>query len=78
MASLHEDGTIFLKGALEKVLERCHSMLAPNGDLVSLDRQMVEQAATAIAGQGLRLRSPCGATRSMRPGASLRTKPIGR
>ncbi|MGD9787324.1 MAG: cation-transporting P-type ATPase [Sulfuricellaceae bacterium] len=55
MATLHEDGTVYLKGAVEKVLERCTLALDREGREAALDREAVEQAAADMAGQGLRV-----------------------
>ncbi len=55
MATLHGDGMIYLKGALEKVLERCATMLGPEGDEMALDHPRITLAATRMAEQGLRV-----------------------
>ncbi len=48
-------GVIYLKGALEKVLERCAAMAAPDGKEIPLNLEAVEQAAADLASQGLRV-----------------------
>ncbi|MEN6587150.1 MAG: cation-transporting P-type ATPase [Sulfuricella sp.] len=55
MATLHSDGTIYLKGAAEKVLERCVAMLGPQGQIVPLDTGAIELSAVGMAEQGLRV-----------------------
>jgi len=54
MATLHADA-IYLKGAVEKVLERCAAMLGPDGEEMPLDHEHITQAATQMAEQGLRV-----------------------
>ena len=55
MATLHSDGTIYLKGAAEKILERCIGMLGPQGEILALDSRAIEHSATGMAEQGLRV-----------------------
>ncbi|BCB26123.1 ATPase [Sulfurimicrobium lacus] len=55
MATLHSDGTIYLKGAVEKVLERCVAMLGPQGQIIPLDTGAIELSAVGMAEQGLRV-----------------------
>ena len=59
MATRHEDpdGGVFVavKGAVERVLERCGGMLAPDGARVPLPRDAVLGAAEELAAQGLRV-----------------------
>lgn len=54
MATLHAN-TIYLKGAVEKVLDRCSSMLGPDDEPIPLDHQEISQAAIRLAEQGLRV-----------------------
>jgi Ca2+-transporting ATPase len=54
MATLNS-GNIYLKGAVEKVLERCSAMLGPDGNPMPLDHAGVSQAANRMAEQGLRV-----------------------
>lgn len=64
MATLHhivQDGqiqgrqTIFLKGSVEALLERCHAQLNRDGDPVPLDTQAIANATDSLAGQGMRV-----------------------
>ncbi|MBZ0105155.1 MAG: cation-transporting P-type ATPase [Sulfuricella denitrificans] len=54
MATLHPDA-IYLKGAAEKVLERCTVMPGPDGQVVPLDHERISQVAVHMAEQGLRV-----------------------
>ncbi|MFH1494273.1 MAG: cation-transporting P-type ATPase [Pseudomonadota bacterium] len=54
MATLHGE-IIYLKGAVEKVLDRCTSMSGPDGQPISLDHEGISQAAIHMAEQGLRV-----------------------
>ena len=55
MATLHDDGTVYIKGAAEVLLERCTNVLTPSGktDTAGIDtfRQSMEQ----MASRGLRV-----------------------
>ena len=58
MATLHRYGDekyIFVKGAVEKVLEQCTQALARDGSTGDLDRDAVLKAAEAMAREGLRV-----------------------
>jgi cation-transporting ATPase F len=66
MATLHRDArqdgsggdrprTVFLKGALEVILERCTGALAIDGQVVPLDRDAIHRAADEMAAEGLRV-----------------------
>ena len=58
MATAHRnDGecVIYAKGALERLLPRCDMQLSTTGQPVPIDRQAVEAAAHAYAGQGMRV-----------------------
>jgi calcium-translocating P-type ATPase len=57
MATLHGGAppVVYLKGALERVLDRCDRQLGADGRELSLDRDAVRQTAEAMAGQGLRV-----------------------
>ena len=51
----YDDGNVlFLKGAPERVLDMCSDMLLTSG-IVPIDRSLVQEAALAMAGRGLRL-----------------------
>jgi Ca2+-transporting ATPase len=60
MATLHSDpGTgwrgIYLKGALETILNRCTSTLSDNGERIELNHSEAAQAAADLAAKGLRV-----------------------
>jgi magnesium-transporting ATPase (P-type) len=60
MATLHdapgEDGrVVYLKGAVEKVLDCCREALSPSGEVAPLDREAVVRAQHAMAEKGLRV-----------------------
>ena len=59
MATLHDmpDGerVIYVKGALEKILDRCCDMLDQDGEVVALDAETIEGQALAMAARGLRV-----------------------
>ncbi|MDD5240435.1 MAG: cation-transporting P-type ATPase [Sulfuricella sp.] len=59
MATLHEPqgggAVIYVKGALEKILDRAVFMLDPDGNVVALDRAEIELHAHAMASRGLRV-----------------------
>ncbi|THB68743.1 MAG: cation-transporting P-type ATPase [Desulfovibrio sp.] len=58
MATLHRMDTgavLYVKGGVERVLERCESMLDQNADKVELDAEGVLEAMNGMAAQGLRV-----------------------
>ncbi len=63
MATLHQDReardprshVLLVKGAVERVVERCTTQLAANGEESPLDRDAVLRAAEDLAGRGLRV-----------------------
>ena len=60
MATLHGRGegnprVIFKKGAVEKLLQRCHHVLQNDGRHDPIDRAALERAAESMAAQGLRV-----------------------
>jgi len=58
MATLHRarDGhIIYKKGALERVLGRCATMLARDGSEAAIDREKIRAAAETMAAKGLRV-----------------------
>ncbi len=70
MATLHHRGegeprVIYKKGAVERLLEKCHNALGPDGSIVPLDAGAVRAAADAMAAKGLRV---LGFARRMAPG----------
>ncbi|MDO9069269.1 MAG: HAD-IC family P-type ATPase, partial [Deltaproteobacteria bacterium] len=54
MATLHDD-VVYVKGALEKLLDRASAMLDPDGREIALDRTAIEVHAHAMARRGLRV-----------------------
>ena len=59
MATLHDAGerrrVVYLKGAVEKVLERCSSATGADGEPVTLDADAVHAEVEALAAEGLRV-----------------------
>ncbi|MBD2255089.1 cation-translocating P-type ATPase [Nostoc parmelioides] len=64
MATLHEGGsgensakvrTIYIKGSVEAIVQRCQQMLDAGGNLVSVDAQTLHQEVETMAHQGLRV-----------------------
>ena len=60
MATLHHQGdgeerVIYKKGAVERLLEKCHDTLGADGELVPLDAAAVQGVADAMAAKGLRV-----------------------
>jgi cation-transporting ATPase F len=60
MATLHEDTdgsglTLYVKGAVEAILDRCKAAVDGKGGLVGLDRERTLQAAKDMAAAGLRV-----------------------
>lgn len=58
MATLHRangSGIIYKKGSVERLLDRCATLLTPSGDEGPIDADMVHQAANDMASQGLRV-----------------------
>jgi len=57
MATLHdtEPRMIYVKGAVEALLERCIQMLDAQGQAIALDASQIKQEVEAMAGQGLRV-----------------------
>ncbi|MDX6744790.1 HAD-IC family P-type ATPase [Actinocorallia sp. A-T 12471] len=55
MATLHADGTVYVKGSAERVMARCADALDAKGQTVPLDRQKVERLASALGGRALRV-----------------------
>ena len=60
MATLHDAGAdrpaiVYLKGALEAVMQRCRDALDSAGGIVPLDREQVTATAAQLAAQGLRV-----------------------
>lgn len=60
MATLHDDGeqqhrTVYVKGAIEVILDRCTAALGAQGQLQELDREHALRVAGELAGKGLRV-----------------------
>ncbi|MGD1943275.1 MAG: cation-transporting P-type ATPase [Leptolyngbyaceae cyanobacterium] len=57
MATLHDGGTrtIYVKGSVEALLQRCAQMLNQQGQIVTLDTAQIEQAVETMAAEGLRV-----------------------
>jgi len=58
MATLHrtpEGQFVFLKGSVERLLERCETELDPDGALVPVDTEAVLRTVEAMTAQGLRV-----------------------
>ncbi|GAB2864424.1 cation-transporting P-type ATPase [Actinocorallia aurea] len=55
MATLHADGTVYVKGSAERVLARCADALDADGRAVPLDRAEVERTAAALGERALRV-----------------------
>ena len=55
MATLHDDGTIYVKGAAEVLLDRCSGALDPNGQVTDCSSTVFRQALESLASQGLRV-----------------------
>lgn len=64
MATLHKgtalteqpgERTLYVKGSVEAILQRCQQMLNSQGTLISLDSQAISEQVDAMANQGLRV-----------------------
>jgi cation-transporting ATPase F len=55
MATLHTDGTIYIKGAAEVLLDRCAGALDPSGQATDCGSEIFRQAMESLASQGLRV-----------------------
>jgi magnesium-transporting ATPase (P-type) len=59
MATLNQDhhrhGVVYVKGAPERILEMCTSMVTASGDTSSLDREVWTDAVSELASEGLRV-----------------------
>jgi cation-transporting ATPase F len=55
MATLHEDGTVYVKGQLERVLQLCDDAAGPGGEPVPLDADAVIARAEAYGAEALRV-----------------------
>ena len=55
MATLHEDGTVYVKGAAEVLLERCTAPLDSRGEVGTCGNSVFRPALEAMASKGLRV-----------------------
>ncbi|TYK43135.1 cation-translocating P-type ATPase [Actinomadura decatromicini] len=55
MATLHDDGTVYVKGPVERILELCADAAGPDGEPVPLDADAVHARAEEYGGQALRV-----------------------
>ncbi|MBL3555916.1 MULTISPECIES: cation-translocating P-type ATPase [Marinobacter] len=51
----HRHGVVYVKGAPERILEMCTSMVTNSGDTTSLDREAWTDAVSELASEGLRV-----------------------
>ena len=55
MATLHDDGMVYIKGAAEVLLERCANVLTPSGKTETTGIDTFRQAMEQMASRGLRV-----------------------
>ncbi|WP_114782496.1 cation-transporting P-type ATPase [Botryobacter ruber] len=57
MATLHcgDKPSVYLKGSLEAVLERCTKIMQSDGNLLDLEKEPIHRQVEAMAGEGLRV-----------------------
>ncbi|MCD0449622.1 HAD-IC family P-type ATPase [Actinocorallia sp. API 0066] len=55
MATLHADGTLYVKGSAERVLDRCADALDTEGKPLPLDREALEELAARLGERALRV-----------------------
>ena len=55
MATLHDDGTVYIKGAAEVLLDRCTGALDLSGQVAACGSEAFRQALETMASQGLRV-----------------------
>jgi cation-transporting ATPase F len=55
MATLHADGTVYVKGAAEVLLDRCTGAIDPSGQADDCSNEAFRQALESMALQGLRV-----------------------
>ncbi len=55
MATLHQDGTVYLKGSLEAILPRCEDALQADGRRTPVEPESLVQTADDLASRGLRV-----------------------
>ena len=81
MATLHrgtEGHIIYKKGAVERVLGRCSTMLGHDGSEVPIDREKIRATAEAMAARGLARSRFCTAKRHKRTNANLIIEHVAR
>ena len=66
MATLHADGSVYIKGAAEVLLQRCAGALGPNGRVNPCEVGVFHQAVESMASHGLRV---LAFARKEKPGA---------
>jgi cation-transporting P-type ATPase F len=71
MATLHEDGTIYVKGSVEQVLRRCADQLSASDEIEPLDADRVLATAHELGDRALRVLAFARATPA--PGATRLT-----
>ncbi len=58
MATLHEweeNNRIYMKGSIEKILEKCHSMIDNQGNVIPIQKEDIIKKADSLAAKGLRV-----------------------
>ena len=55
MATLHADGSVYIKGAAEVLLQRCAGAMGPDGRVNPCAVEAFQQAVESMASQGLRV-----------------------
>jgi len=55
MATLHADGTVYIKGAAEVLLERCAGAIDSSGQMIGCNSDVFQQAVKSMASKGLRV-----------------------
>ncbi len=55
MVTLHEDGTIYVKGAAEVILNRCGGVMLPSGEVTACDQDKFHESVDMMASRGLRV-----------------------
>lgn len=55
MATLHEDGTVYIKGAAEVLLDRCSGVLNSSGQSTICSSEVFQKALEKMSSQGLRV-----------------------
>jgi cation-transporting P-type ATPase F len=55
MATVHADGTVYMKGSAESVLSRCSSVMLPDGSEARIDREGLHARVESLAAEGLRV-----------------------